>query len=258
MKQTLIDIVTPTFNSQNYLEATVLSLQPLIHSGASYLAVDSGSTDKTLEILRRQSVQYAYCPPGNMYKAVNLGLYMLKNEWCTYINSDDILYSDSISDALDLYGDDADIIYGITDYIDSCGRFMFCWKPSPVQLLGIHFAQGVFPFSQPGTLFRRNVWESIHAFNENYKYVSDMDFFIRCHQKGFKFAQYTRKPLAAFRMHPSQLSTEQSANMKHEAQKMISTYNFTPGLMSRSFSCLERLLMNSDSRILRYMRLRHL
>ena len=218
-------ITTPTLNSGRFFEQTVLSVESLTHQGATYIVFDSGSTDSTLEIAQRRKVPVSYCPPGNMYAAVNAGLSGMDVDWLTYLNSDDIIFSDSIMGALNEYGDCADIIYGDTDYIDSSGRFLFEKKAPKEKYLGDIFSLGVMPFAQPGTLFRRSVFEQLQGFSVKYRYCSDFDFFLRAFLQGFRFAYYRRSPIAAFRIHAEQFSHTMAEAMSVETRDIMHSHN---------------------------------
>jgi len=216
-------IVTPTLNSGHFFEQTAASVRILKDYGATYCVVDSGSTDSTLEIARRWEVPVTYCPPGNMYAAVNAGLFGMHADWLTYVNSDDIVFPDSIIDALNEYGDCADIIYGNTDYIDCSGKFMYAKKAPKEKYLSDIFSLGIMPFAQPGTLFRKSVFDKLQGFSLNYRYCSDFDFFMRALLQGFRFAYYRQSPTAAFRIHSQQLSNTMAEAMSVEAKDILTS-----------------------------------
>lgn len=85
-----IGVVVPTFNSAKTLEWTLLALKSQEDCRAKVIVVDSGSTDETLEICARHKVRTEYDQPGNMYRAINVGMRLIDTEWVTYLNSDDI------------------------------------------------------------------------------------------------------------------------------------------------------------------------
>lgn len=222
-----LGIATPTLNSGKFFEQTALSVESLTQQGATHVVVDSGSTDSTLEIAQRRNVSVSYCPPGNMYVAVNAGLSGIDLDWLTYLNSDDIIFSDSIMGALNKYGDCADIIYGDTDYIDSSGRFLFEKKAPKEKYLSDIFSLGIMPFAQPGTLFRRRVFEQLQGFSLNYRYCSDFDFFLRAFLQNFRFAYYRRSPTAAFRVHDAQFSHTMADAMSLETKDIMNSHNIS-------------------------------
>ena len=125
----MLGIVTPTLNSEKYLKFTFESIKSMLNNGkCKYLIVDGGSTDGTLNFCSENHIEYFYLPKGNMYEAINFGLRKLEVKWITYINSDDMLNTKAVLDAIDKYGEYADIIYGNTSYIDNNGDRIYRYK----------------------------------------------------------------------------------------------------------------------------------
>jgi glycosyltransferase involved in cell wall biosynthesis len=221
----MIGIVTPTLNSEKYLKFTFESIKKMIDDGdCKYLIVDGGSTDNTLKFCSENSIKAFYLPKGNMYKAINFGLKKLDVEWLTYVNSDDILNAEAVLDAIDKYGENADIIYGNTSYIDDCGRLIYRYEGAHTSLFDGLFLNGQLPFSQPGTIIRANIFYKFGGFSEAYKYASDLDFFIAAYLDGVKFIKYKFDDLASFRKHESQITQTQSNAMNLEINEILRKY----------------------------------
>ena len=72
-----ISIVTPTYNSEEYLEACILSIRNQCYENLEHIIIDGGSTDGTLEIIRKYELDYPLRwisePDGGMYDAINKG-----------------------------------------------------------------------------------------------------------------------------------------------------------------------------------------
>ena len=221
----MIAVVTPTLNSEKYLRFTFESIKKMLEDGkCKYLIVDGGSTDSTLKFCSENSIKVFYLPKGNMYKAINFGLKQLDVEWITYINSDDMLNAEAVLDAIDKYGENADIIYGNTRYIDNWGKLIYRYKGAHTSLFDGLFLNGQLPFSQPGTIIRADIYHKLGGFSESYKYASDLDFFLMAYLSGVKFKHYKLDDLASFRIHVSQISQTQSNAMNLEIKEILSKY----------------------------------
>ena len=71
-----IAIVTPVFNSARYLEATIQSVISQGYPNLQYVIADGGSTDGTLEIIRKYEPHlhtWFSEPDRGMYDALNKG-----------------------------------------------------------------------------------------------------------------------------------------------------------------------------------------
>ncbi len=214
-----LGIVVPALNAAGTLAATLASLAPIRKAGATVLVVDGGSTDGTPQIAAAKDVPVLPAA-GNMYGALNAGFHAIHADWYTWINADDLLYSDRISPEA-LTASTADVLYGRVDFIDEAGRFLHSWlSAAPHHLLHLYQA-GYSPLLQQGTLFRRRVFETLDGFAESYRFVADADFWWRALENGFRFACSTHPPVAAFRLHAGQLSQRHFHEMRKEHDLMV-------------------------------------
>lgn len=256
-----LTIVTPTLNSAGTLRATLESVRPLVGASAEHIVVDSGSTDGTVELAEAAGARVLQYPRGNMYAAINAGMAVAKGDWLTYINGDDLLFADAVTEALERFAATADVIYGNLDYVDVAGRFLFSWRsPRPQHLPWL--MQHYCPFPQQGALFRREVYERAKGFDPQYRFAGDYDFFVRCALRGERFRKFETRSIAAFRLLPSQLSQRLRGEMAPEGIKIRQEIRAVrPSLnvsCGRPFATLYRWATNFDSMWLRRHRGRNL
>ena len=252
-KNAKLTIITPTLNCAQTIKDTINSTSNLRRSIATHLIVDSGSSDGTVSISVSDGLEVKYYPPGNMYAAINYGISLCDSEWVTYINGDDILFSESMMASL-ASDNDVDVIYGNIDYIDGEGRFLFPWSSAPkVDFKALFFA-GVMPFPQPGTFFRKSLWEKLGGFNEEFKFSSDFDFFLRAYMAEAKFLHYDRYTSAAFRLHKMQISNLHKEAMFLESRKAIIQSGLRVGVIRRMWSLSRMRIRNIRNYLIRYLR----
>jgi glycosyltransferase involved in cell wall biosynthesis len=213
-------IITPSLNSKKYIVGLVENIKPLVNLGAQHVFVDSGSTDGTLDVLNSLGITPIYYPPGSIYSAINYGISKYYREWCTYINADDLVDSDAIIYNLNNYKG-SDFIYGNFNILNDAGITVRHCISSPGSDLKAIMMSGYMPFSQPGTLFKRNVWEILGGFSDNYKLASDYDFFFRAVNSNFKFTHSNfQRATASFRVHEGQLSQIRAKELAFEAREI--------------------------------------
>ncbi|MDF1594002.1 MAG: glycosyltransferase [Desulfobacterales bacterium] len=254
MNNVEIGVVVPTFNSAETLEWTVLALKNQEGCRVKIVVVDSGSSDDTLEICARHKLRTEYDPPGNMYRAINVGMRLLDTEWTTYLNSDDIVYRNAYSRMIALGNRAvADVVYGHSDFIDWDGRFRYSFMAAhPILLRGLVFS-GVLQFSQPAAIFRKVVYEDLKGFSEKYRSISDFDFFARAILTGQKFERLTFPTVTAFRLHPNQFSHKESGIVIEETAQFFQEWRGKKSFISPLLFGLWRFL-NARHYLLRFLR----
>ena len=254
MNQASISCIVPTLNSAPTLEFTLLSLLSQRDIPIEVIVADSGSSDGTLEICRRWSVKIIYAEPGNMYRAINAGLRQSKSRWFAYLNSDDLVYTDTYSRLISL-GESlkADIVYGNCDYIDWQGRFVYSFSAAkPDELLSL-FRLSTMGFAQQTAIFRREVYEKQSGFDESFRFRADADFYIRALKLGLKFARLEGPSVACFRLHGNQFSNQYSEVDSMEASKLFDSGDMSahPGDWAKMVLWRLRNLPHYAIRILR-------
>src|SRR5579863_3042816 len=87
-----ISIITPTLNQGGYIEESILSVIGQKYPNLEYIIVDGGSTDNTLETIKKyeQYITYWVSQKDNgMYEALNHGFKKATGEIMGWLNSDD-------------------------------------------------------------------------------------------------------------------------------------------------------------------------
>jgi hypothetical protein len=90
----LLSIVTVVYNGAKYLEQTIQSVINQSYPHLEYIVVDGGSTDGTLEIVRRYEdyINYWISDADNgIYNAMNKGTRLAQGSHVLHLNADDLL-----------------------------------------------------------------------------------------------------------------------------------------------------------------------
>ena len=89
-----ITVVTPSFNQGRYLEETLLSIIRQKYPNLEWFVVDGGSTDNSLDIIRRHEGHFAWWvseKDRNHAHALNKGYSRATGDVFCFVNSDDTL-----------------------------------------------------------------------------------------------------------------------------------------------------------------------
>jgi len=178
-----ISIVTPSYNQGAYIEATIRSVLLQGYPNLEYMVIDGGSTDDTVEILRKYDQYLTYwvseADRGQSH-ALNKGLEKVTGDIFTFINSDDMLAANALHKVANAFQSHPSIwaLYGGHSEIDQGGNFIQSFKPH-LTLSWQDLALGKTYQPQPGTFWRTSVFDKIGPFREDLHYFFDQEFFIR-------------------------------------------------------------------------------
>lgn len=212
MDKILASVVVPTFNSERFLEQTLHSLFQQDYNNLEILVIDGGSTDGTVNIIKKYEKQITYWvseKDSGQSNALNKGFKKAKGEIVGWLCSDDLLYKESIRIVAEEFtkDDEVGIVYGDIDQINSSGKIFRNIKYKPITadyILNVHH-----PVPQQGSFYRRSLLEKVGYLNESLHQVMDYDLFIKLLKisKGI----YVGRALGQFRMFESNKSTIQGA-----------------------------------------------
>lgn len=99
----MISIITPTYNRAYILVDLYISLKIQTSTNFEWIIIDDGSTDQTMEIVRKWTLEknnfkisYFYKENGGKHRAINLGVKKSKGEYIFIVDSDDFLVKSAI------------------------------------------------------------------------------------------------------------------------------------------------------------------
>jgi hypothetical protein len=118
-----ITIVTPSFNQGAFVEATLRSVLLQGYPDLEYLVLDGGSTDGSVEIIKKYAPWLSYWvsePDGGQSAR---GLRRGSGLFATWINSDDMLCRDALVTHASRVGFNPKVVYaGLCPHIDAKDR----------------------------------------------------------------------------------------------------------------------------------------
>ena len=198
-----ISIITPSFNQAAFLERTILSVLDQGYPNLEYIVVDGGSTDGSVEIIKRYASRLAYWvsePDRGQSHAINKGLQRATGEWVGWQNSDDPYLPGSFARVAEAArkNPQAGLIIGDMQLIaadDGVIRDQRYVRPTYRALL----AEGMVLTNQ-ASFWRRDLHARIGWLDESLHYGFDYEWFLRVLQTGCR-AVHIPEILGALRYH---------------------------------------------------------
>lgn len=203
-----ISVITPSYNQASFLEATLLSVLDQNYPNLEYFVIDGGSTDGSVEILKRYSSKLSWWvseKDSGQSNAINKGFARCTGEIVCWINSDDLLLPGTLDIVAKSFSDQNTFwLTGNCRKIDAKGDNMgviHCQLPRSAEEWLNSFARGYsFPIVQPSTFWRRSALNRVGFLNEKLHYSFDHEFLYRV------FSVYGKpviieRFLSAFRLH---------------------------------------------------------
>lgn len=239
--QPLFSIVTPNYNQGNYLEETLLSLINQTYKNFEIIIIDGGSTDNSLDIIKKYQkyIKFWVSEKDNgQSHAINKGIEQVEGKYFAWINSDDVLFTESLFYASQyiIKHPDTHILHSNYVQIDSNSKIIKAIK-LPKQS---HFFanKGHLATSQPALFYSTEFIRKIGLINEEYRLSMDIDLWMRCFKHKCSVG-YINKYLGGFRVHPSS-ATQESIRRKtnkndenDETKKILDHYLIKTTMSSR-------------------------
>lgn len=194
MKQEIkVSVITVVYNGKLHIEQTIKSVLNQTYSNIEYIIIDGGSTDGTIEIIKRYEKQLAYWvsePDSGIYDAMNKGIKKATGELIGILNSDDWYEPDAISWAVNEYDKDT-VVYGLIRHVLGDKRLKI-YAPYPSLII-----KEMIP--HPTCFVPLNIYKKYGCFALEYKSCADYQFILRLFSSGVQF-KLVERVLANFRL----------------------------------------------------------
>ena len=179
-----ITIVTPSLNQAAFLERTIRSVLEQDYPEIEYLVFDGGSTDGSVEILRRYGDRIAYwesVPDAGQSHATNKGLERATGEIVGWINSDDYYLPGALATAATAFEEKpgAEWVCGACRYLHADGSLDVVSRPHLPHGPRSAWAHEPWYVPQASSFWRRTTLERVGGLREDLHYAMDVDLGLR-------------------------------------------------------------------------------
>lgn len=213
MARPWLSVVMPTFNGAAYLKTALDSVVAQRDRDLEVIAVDDGSTDDTLDILRRYSNRLAITAierpyTGNWAANTNLGMSMARGDYVCWLHQDDAWRADRL-DYLKQWlttWPDAQLLIHPSRLMNAAGRIICSWRcPFPSGQMTLqpdkfvrHLLVQNF-IAASAAVFRAEAVCRLGGLDQELWYCADWDFWLKLASLGQTV--HGGVPLASFRVH---------------------------------------------------------
>jgi len=176
-----LTIITPSYNQADFLERTILSVLNQNYPNLEYIIVDGGSTDRSVEVIKKYEQYLAYWvsekDKGQVH-AINKGLERATGDWISFQNSDDVYFPGTFQRfgkaALE---QSADILYGDLFMITTDDEVTEVLKTTSYSLT-CQILEGMQIHNQ-SLFFKKSLVEKYGKFDESFRFAFDYEFITR-------------------------------------------------------------------------------
>lgn len=253
-----ITIVTPNYNYGHYLEETIRSVLLQGYPNLEYIIIDGGSTDNSVEIIKKYEQWLTYWISEKDYgqgNAINKGINLATGIWFNWLNSDDILMPNALKTLVEIsrIANEPQWITGARINIDATGRMVDTWVPwrSDPTVIGL----GMIDFPQDATFVKVSFLKE-NNLKISEEFDNEFDAFLHWRLVQLNKPILTSAVFSAMRWHEEQ-KTLNATHLSEDYVKSISLLINQLPLVKRAFARLLTTRFHTLARTILYSLVSH-
>lgn len=180
-----ISVVVATFNAADTLQGCVDSVAAQAHPETELLIADGGSTDGTLELLRRNEYKIARwesAPDRGIFDAWNKAVSWASGDWVCFLGADDRFFRDDVLERMVPRLAEAEargvrVVYPRLAVVTAGGKLAETIGRPWGEIRDLYKQDAVVP--HPGTMHHRGLFEEHGRFDESFRMAADYEFLLR-------------------------------------------------------------------------------
>jgi glycosyltransferase involved in cell wall biosynthesis len=187
----MISIITPVYNGEKYIEACIENVIEQKCPDIEHIIVDGGSTDRTVEIIRKYAEKYPHIlwvseKDKGQSDAMNKGIAMAKGLVIGILNVDDCYEPNVLCRILEIFKGlpEPSLLVGNSNVWDNDGKLWFVSKPYRISfenLLSGRFLEA-FPMNPAGYFYHASLHRKIGLYKTDEHFAMDVEFMLKAVQ----------------------------------------------------------------------------
>lgn len=222
-----ISIITPSFNQGQFIEETIDSILSQQYPDLEYIVIDGGSTDNTLEIIKKYQKHLTYWvseKDSGQSHAINKGLHKASGDIVNWINSDDYLEQGALKTIAEAFENpETNVFIGRSNIVKN-GKIIRQSRGTDIYPGNLPKTIGLARIDQPEHWWRKSVIDQIGSLNTNLHYIMDRDWWIKYLLRfGLNGIEKTDTILANFRLHGTSKTVSENSAFNTERNAYFAT-----------------------------------
>lgn len=210
-----VSVIIPTFNRGYVIERAIYSVLEQSFSDLECIVVDDGSTDNTqkiIEHIKDPRLKVIASSNRGVSAARNLGFSHSRGQWIALLDSDDQWLSHKLAAQLELAANHPELllIHGEEIWIRNGKRINPKFKHKKEGGKIFERSLGLCLISPSAALLKRDLYEEMQGFREDYIVCEDYELWLRVTQK-YKVGFVVEPVLNKYGGHKDQLSAKYKA-----------------------------------------------
>ncbi len=179
----LLTLVIPSLNQAPFLEGAIRSVLDQQSAAVECLVMDGGSTDGSVEIIRRYADRLAFwrsAPDAGQSAAINEGFARSTGEVMGWLNSDDRLAPGALHTVGSFFAEhpECDWLAGAGEMVSPKGKPLGRTTPGAMDFDSL-VDWDRHPLFQPAVFWRRSLWDRTGGLDPELHCCMDFDLWLR-------------------------------------------------------------------------------
>jgi len=206
-----VSVIIPNYNYAQYVGQAIDSVMNQTYKNIEVIVVNNGSTDNSLEILKRYGNRICLVDQENLGQsgARKSGLMRTTGDFIAFLDADDVWEPSKIEKQMLLFSPTTELVYcGIKRFNESSQKFFSTQLPQFKGSCASAFIKypgvSIVLSGESTAIFSRALLEKVGGFDPELNSAAGWDFFRRCSM--FTDFDFVPEALTNYRIHGSNMS----------------------------------------------------
>jgi len=230
-----ISIIIPSFNKVDFIEETLKSIIFQKYPNLEVIIQDGGSTDGTLDIIKRYAkkypkiINYVSKKDKGQLDAINKGLKKAKGEIITYINADDVYEKGALKKVGEIFRKHPETLWlagkgkVINEEGEEIAKLVTWYKNLLLRLNKYTLLLIVNYLMQPSVFLSRKAVKKYGPFAGTRKFVMEYDLWLRLGE--IEMPKVINQTLSCFRLEEKSISSTQYIELLDSDVRILRKYS---------------------------------